>query len=98
MSDLSKPRLPDRADASNEILAALRHPEAGSIQRNVEQSDGRIFLPKRPGESRLAPPSYYYRASNSGVFPSWAVMRSDANRVPSGEAAGRTDADAASCS
>ena len=29
----------------------------------------KIVLPRRPGESRFAPPQYYYPASRSGVIP-----------------------------
>jgi hypothetical protein len=29
-----------------------------------------ILLPRRPGQSKFAPPQYYYPASRSGVMPS----------------------------
>jgi hypothetical protein len=32
-------------------------------------SPRKIVLPRRPGESRFAPPQYYYPASRSGVVP-----------------------------
>jgi hypothetical protein len=36
-----------------------------------QTADGprKIVLPRRPGESRFAPPQYYYPASRSGVMP-----------------------------
>jgi hypothetical protein len=30
----------------------------------------KILLPPRPGQSKFAPPQYYYPASRSGVVPS----------------------------
>jgi hypothetical protein len=33
----------------------------------------KIFLPPGSGQSRFAPPSYYYLASRSGVMPSWVI-------------------------
>jgi|HubBroStandDraft_3_1064219.scaffolds.fasta_scaffold3094876_1 hypothetical protein len=32
-------------------------------------SPRKIVLPRRPGESRFAPPQYYYPASRRGVMP-----------------------------
>jgi hypothetical protein len=34
------------------------------------ESSHRIILPRRSGESRFAPPQYWYAASKSGVMPS----------------------------
>jgi len=33
----------------------------------------KIFLPPGSGQSRFAPPSYYYLASKNGFTPSWVV-------------------------
>jgi hypothetical protein len=42
---------------------------------NSQMTDGprKSLLPRRPGESRFAPPQYYYPASRTGVLPCvWA--------------------------
>jgi hypothetical protein len=50
--------------------------DENSISSGVEALNAiegqRIMLPRRPGESRFAPPQYYY-VSKSGAVPSWAV-------------------------
>jgi hypothetical protein len=38
-----------------------------------ERAEQKIFLPQQSGESRFAPPQYYYEASKSGAVPSWAI-------------------------
>ena len=38
-----------------------------------EQADRKVFLPQHSGQSRFAPPQYYYEASKTGAVPSWAV-------------------------
>ncbi len=73
MNDLSTPWSTMPADDGDPIRVGIRHPEEGTIGRNMEQPVGRIILPRRPGESPLAPPSYYYRASKGGVVPSWVA-------------------------
>jgi hypothetical protein len=43
---------------------------------HARMADGdyqKIFLPPGSGQSRFAPPSYYYLASKSGVTPSWVI-------------------------
>jgi hypothetical protein len=46
----------------------------GRVGTHSEPSDHsapcKILLPPRPGQSRFAPPQYYYPASRSGVVPS----------------------------
>jgi hypothetical protein len=42
---------------------------SGTIGRTAD-APRKIVLPHRPGESRFAPPQYYYPASRSGVMPS----------------------------
>ena len=37
---------------------------------SVKFAPCKILLPPRPGQSRFAPPQYYYPASRSGVVPS----------------------------
>jgi hypothetical protein len=47
--------------------------EERAIYRAVKSTESgpcRILLPRRPGESKFAPPQYYYSASRSGVMPS----------------------------
>jgi hypothetical protein len=39
----------------------------------TDGTDQKIFLPPGSGQSRFAPPSYYYLASKSGVMPSWVI-------------------------
>ena len=46
-------------------------PVMEALARDVHHQ--RILLPRRPGESRFAPPQYYYAASKSGVVPSWVA-------------------------
>jgi hypothetical protein len=49
-----------------------REPVAPPITTTIVQtsdSPRKIVLPRRPGESQLAPPQYYYPASRSGVMP-----------------------------
>jgi hypothetical protein len=43
--------------------------ENGAV-KSTESGPCRILLPRRPGESKFAPPQYYYSASRSGVMPS----------------------------
>jgi hypothetical protein len=43
---------------------------AASAGELTEASAEKIFLPRGTGESRFAPPQYYYLASKSGVLPS----------------------------
>ena len=42
-----------------------------------EANNQRIALPRRPGESRFAPPQYYYEASKTGVVPSWVTASAE---------------------
>jgi hypothetical protein len=45
---------------------------AAALQQEIEPHTlpiQREFLPRRPGESPLAPPQYVYPASRSGVVP-----------------------------
>jgi hypothetical protein len=46
-----------------------------SISRLISQtsSNQRIFLPPQSGQSRFAPPSHFYHASESGAMPSWVI-------------------------
>jgi len=39
----------------------------------ADGSNQKIFLPREPGQSRFAPPSYYYLASKTGATPSWVI-------------------------
>lgn len=41
--------------------------------RSGDGGNQKIFLPPGSGQSRFAPPSYYYLASKSGVTPSWVI-------------------------
>jgi hypothetical protein len=38
-----------------------------------DDTEQKIFLQQQSGQSRFAPPQYYYPASRSGAVPSWAV-------------------------
>jgi hypothetical protein len=40
-----------------------------AIARLADDGPRKILLPRRPGESKFAPPQYYYPASRSGVIP-----------------------------
>jgi hypothetical protein len=42
--------------------------------KSAENGPRKILLPRRPGESKFAPPQYYYPASRSGVMPSWRLV------------------------
>ncbi len=44
-------------------------PKIGSTVAQISDMPGKIVLPRRPGEPRLAPPQYYYSASRTGVMP-----------------------------
>jgi hypothetical protein len=54
-------------------LEGAPHVQAGGLSfvaMAPVESGHRIILPRRSGESRLAPPQYWYAASKSGVMPS----------------------------
>ena len=48
-------------------LTMENEPFAAELPANARR---KILLPRRPGESKFAPPQYYYPASPSGVMPS----------------------------
>ena len=39
------------------------------MPQNAEGDDGKVFLPRRPGEPRFGPRQYFYPASKTGVVP-----------------------------
>jgi hypothetical protein len=39
-------------------------------RKSADNGPCKVLLPRRPGESRFAPPQYYYPVSRSGVMPS----------------------------
>jgi hypothetical protein len=39
-------------------------------RKSADNGPRKILLPRRPGESKFAPPQYYYPASPRGVVPS----------------------------
>ncbi len=42
---------------------------ADVARKAADDGPRKILLPRRPGESKFAPPQYYYPASRSGVVP-----------------------------
>ena len=66
MSDITDS--PDAAGA-REPLHPLE-PTVVSLVPPDGDGEEKTVLPRRPGESRFAPPQYYYSASRSGVVPS----------------------------
>jgi hypothetical protein len=44
-----------------------------TIPQTTTDGPRKIVLPRRPGESRFAPPQYYYPASRTGVMPGWCA-------------------------
>jgi hypothetical protein len=54
-------------DGSNHRKSA--DPAIKSTTAQPTDTPSKIVLPRRPGESRFAPPQYYYPASRSGVMP-----------------------------
>jgi hypothetical protein len=47
------------------VLSASTSANLSKPQRN----SGKKFLPRRSGESRFAPPQYFYPAAKSGALP-----------------------------
>jgi hypothetical protein len=46
-------------------------PLVASVMLSEIDIGRKIFLARRPGEPRHAPPQYFYSASRTGVVPSW---------------------------
>jgi hypothetical protein len=70
MSERLSRVFPESADEAYEDDASLNVYHAAQMP---DQSNQKIFLPPGSGQSRFAPPSYYYLASKGGVTPSWVI-------------------------
>ena len=58
-------------DANNPERHGKAERRSTDVARNsADNTPRKILLPRRPGESKFAPPQYYYPASRSGVMPS----------------------------
>jgi hypothetical protein len=72
MFEILSPLTVDPTTAGNGEIAYLAHSHIeGANSRMTDRSPHKIVLPRRPGEPRFGPQSYYYEASPTGVLPSW---------------------------
>jgi hypothetical protein len=72
MIDIARPPTIDCTNAANAgIDDFLPQPnKEGANQQAEDGSSGKVMLPRRIGEPRFGPQSYYYEASRTGVVPS----------------------------
>ena len=69
MTNVCAPK--DGADFSSTSKDGVTRRDAAAPKQNTEtaNSNRKEFLPRRIGESRLAPPQYVYAASRGGAVP-----------------------------
>jgi hypothetical protein len=74
MFEMSEKFHPGFAESADETYDTYRRLETcRTAPQLVLGGHQKIFLPPGSGQSRFAPPSYYYLASRSGVTPSWVI-------------------------
>jgi hypothetical protein len=67
---ITKPNASILDAGSRECDGAAGRRRSDVVRKWADNGPRRILLPRRPGESKFAPPQYYYPASRSGVMPS----------------------------
>ena len=60
---------PSHTDAGSVHAAPANAAEAVASFAGAQETSRKEFLPRRSGESRFAPPQYFYPASKSGGLP-----------------------------
>jgi hypothetical protein len=68
----NEPGLADSSPPKGRTESAISQIVPG-LDGETEAGLQKVFLPRGSGESRFAPPQYYYLASRSGVIPNWAI-------------------------
>ena len=70
MFETSAPLAIDPAEGGKNRPVSFEEPSMDGATRPTAIDEAqKVFLPRRAGESRSAPPQYYYAASRSGVVP-----------------------------
>jgi hypothetical protein len=70
MSDRSYPDLSESEEQAYDNYGLTRNRASAQMAAAPHQ---KIVLPRGSGQSRFAPPPYYYLASEGGVMPSWII-------------------------
>lgn len=73
MFELEQPYPAFAESADDAYEGNCRSHIARAAPQMADSGNQKIFLPPGSGQSRFAPPSYYYFASKSGVTPSWVI-------------------------